>query len=162
MNKTSLVTAAAALAVASFASSASAREAALAGDYVGQVHGSSSSFVAVVLGKHGSVNAYLGDGQRLAERFAGTTADGKLDLGSRNGYRLRLKMTYGRASGTVRFPSGASRPFSAVAVAAPGGVQKILVGPADRPTLGGWIVWDPGSAIGRVIPSPSTQVERGW
>jgi hypothetical protein len=162
MNKTSLVTAAAALAAASLASSASAREAALAGDYVGQVHGSSSSsFVAVVLGTHGSVNAYLSDGHSLAERFAGSTADGRLDVGSRQGYRLRLRLTFGHASGTIRFPSGASRSFDAVAVAAPGGVQKILVGPADRPTLGGWIVWDPGSAVGHVIPSPSTLVERG-
>jgi hypothetical protein len=152
---------AAALAAASFAGSASARQAALAGDYVGQVHGAQSSFVAVALGAHGSVNAYLSNGHQLAERFAGSTADGTLDLASRDGYRLRLTLTYGRASGVVRFPSGTSRSFSAVAVAAPGGIQKILVGPADRPTLGGWIVWDPGSAVGHVVASPSTQVERG-
>ena len=159
MNRTSLITAAAALAAASFASSASAREVALAGDYVGAVHGSQSSFVAVVLGTNGNVNAYLSDGHRLAERFAGSGADGTLDLTSRGGYRLRLTLTYGRASGTVRFPSGVSRSFSAAAVAAPGGVEKILVGPADRQTLGGWIVWDAGSTTGRVVPSPSTQVQ---
>lgn len=159
MNKTTLITAAAALAAASFAGSASARELALAGDYVGPVHGSQSSFVAVVLGAQGNVNAYLSNGHRLAERFAGSAGDGTLSLVSRGGYRLRLTLTYGRASGTVRFPSGATRDFSAVAVAAPGGVQKILVGPADRQTLGGWIVWDPGSRVGRVVPSPSTEVE---
>jgi hypothetical protein len=159
MNKTSLLTVAAALAAASFAGSASAREAALAGDYVGPLHGSSSSFVAVALGAHGSVNAYLSNGHQLAQRFAGSTADGTLDLESRDGYRLRLTLTYGRASGIVRFPSGASSSFSAAAVAAPGGIQRILVGPADRQTLGGWIVWNTGSTVGRIVPSPSTQVE---
>jgi hypothetical protein len=158
MNRTPLISLAAALAAASFAGSASAREAALAGDYVGSVHGSPSSFVAVALGVHGSVNAYLSDGQQLAERFAGSNGDGTLDLTSRGGYRLRLTLTYGRASGSVRFPSGASRAFSAVSVAAPGGIEKILVGPADRQTLGGWIVWD-GSTAARFVPSPSTQLE---
>jgi hypothetical protein len=160
MNKTSLITAVvAAVAAAPFAGSASARETALAGDYVGQVHGSQSSFVAVVLGTHGNVNAYLSNGHRLAERFAGSTADDTLELASRSGYRLRLTLTYGRASGTVSFPSGASRSFNAAALAAPGGVQRILVGPADRQTLGGWIVWDRGSTVGRIVPSPSTQIE---
>lgn len=159
MNKTLLITAAAALAAASFAGSASARELALAGDYVGAVHGSQSSFLAVVLGTHGNVNAYLSNGHRLAERFAGSTADGTAALTSRGGYRLQLTLTYGRASGTVRFPSGASRAFSAVAVAAPGGVEKILVGPPDRQTLGGWIIWNSGSTVGRVVPSPSTQMQ---
>jgi hypothetical protein len=159
MNRTTLITVAAALAAASFAGSASAREVALAGDYVGSVHGSNSSFVAVVLGAQGRVNAYLGNGHRLAERFAGSTEDGTLDLASRDGYGLRLTLTYGHASGTVRFPSGASRAFSAVAVDAPGSVHRILVGPADRQTLGGWIVWDAGSTVGRVVPSPSTEVE---
>ena len=159
MNKTSLITVAAAVAVASFAGSASAREAALAGDYVGAVHGSPSSVVAVALGQHGSVNAYLSNGHQLAERFAGSAGNGTLDLSSRGGYRLQLTLTYGHASGTVRFPSGASRSFSAVAIAAPGGAQRILVGPADRQTLGGWIVWDKGSTVGRIVPSPSTQFE---
>jgi hypothetical protein len=59
----------------------------------------------------------------------------------------------------VCFPSGVTRAFSAAAVAAPGGVERILVGPADRQTLGGWIVWDAGSTVGRVVPSPSTQVQ---
>jgi hypothetical protein len=159
MNKTMLITAAAALAAASFAGAASARELALAGDYVGPVPGSQSSFVAVVLGTDGDVNAYLSDGHRLAERFSGSTADGTLSLVSRGGYRLRLTLTYGRASGTVRWPSGVTRVFSAASVAAPGGVDRILVGPADRQTLGGWIVWDAGSTVGRVVPSPSTQVQ---
>ena len=159
MNKTSLITVAAALAAAALASSASAREAALAGDYVGTVQGSQSSFVAVALGAHGSVNAYLSNGHRLAERFAGSSTDGTLDLASRGGYRLRLTLSYGRASGTVRFPTGASRSFDAVAVAAPGGIEKILFGPADRQTLGGWIVWDRGSTVGRFVASPSTQLE---
>src|SRR5690348_18273214 len=40
-----------------------------------------------------------------------------------------------------------------VAVAAPGGVERILVGPADRQTLGGWIIWGSGSTVGRVVRS---------
>jgi hypothetical protein len=160
MSRTSFITAAAALAAASLVGSASAREVALAGDYVGAVHGSPSSFVAVVLAAQGSVNAYLSNGHRLAERFAGRAGDGTLSLASRNGYGLRVTLTRGRAVGTVHFPSGATRAFSAVAVAAPGGVHAILVGPADRQTLGGWIVWDAAATVGRVVPSPSTQVER--
>jgi hypothetical protein len=158
MTKTHIATAAAALvAAASFAGTASARQLALAGDYVGTVQGS-HSFVAVVLGREGGVRAYLSNGHQLAERFAGAAGDGSLDLASQQGYRLRLQLTYGHVHGTIGFPSGARRSFSADAVAAPGGVYRILVGPADRQTLGGWIVWDSGSALGRVVPSPSTQV----
>jgi hypothetical protein len=160
MSRTPFIAAVAALAAASFAGSASAREAALAGGYVGQVHGSQSSFVAVVLGAEGRVNAYLSNGHRLAERFAGSTGNGTLSVASPGGYTLHLRLTRGRAVGTVISPAGASRAFSAVAVADPGGVRAILVGPAGRQTLGGWIVWDAGAKVGRVVPSPSTKIER--
>jgi hypothetical protein len=151
---------AAVVAAAAFAGSASARATFTAGDYVGPLRGS-SSFVALLLGEHGGVRAYVSDAHSLAEWFEGNTVDGGLSATSKHGYRLRLTLAGGRAFGTVRFPSGAVHPFSARAVSGPGRLFQIVLGPADRPYLGGWIVWNPGEALGRVVPSPLTQLERG-
>jgi len=160
--KTKVIAALAAVcaAAAAFAASASARTTFVASGYLGTLRGS-HAFVAVVLGERGGLRAYVSDSSRVAERFAGQ-ADGsrELSLSSRHGYRLRVSIAGGRASGTVRFPSGARHVFSAVAVVRPGHLYRIDVTTAGRRLLGGWIVWQPGDALGRVFPSPSTQLGR--
>jgi phenylacetate-coenzyme A ligase PaaK-like adenylate-forming protein len=149
---------AAVLAAAAFAGSASARATFTAGGYVGSVSGS-HSFVALVLGTHGAVRAYVSNAHEVAERFAGTAGGGGLSATSKDGYRLRLTLAHERAFGTLRFPSGAVHPFSARAVSAPGRLFRIVLGPPDRPYLGGWIVWNPGEALGHLVRSPSTRGE---
>jgi phenylacetate-coenzyme A ligase PaaK-like adenylate-forming protein len=151
---------AAVVAAAAFVGSASARTTFSAGDYVGSLRGS-HSFLALVLGERGGVRAYVSDAHKVAEWFEGNAGNGGLSATSKHGYRLRLAFAHGRAFGTVRFPSGAVHPFSARSVAGPGRLFRIVLGPPERPYLGGWIVWSPGEALGRVVPSPSTQVERG-
>jgi phenylacetate-coenzyme A ligase PaaK-like adenylate-forming protein len=158
--KTKLIAAVAAVvAAAAFVGSASARTTFTAGDYVGPLRGS-SSFVALLLGERGGMRAYVSDAHKVAEWFEGNAVDGDLSATSKHGYRLRLTLAHGRAFGTVRFPSGAVHPFSARAVSGPGRLFRIVLGPPERPYLGGWIVWDPGEALGHVVPSPLTQLER--
>src|SRR5262249_10588051 len=135
---------------------ASARATFVAGSYVGSVRGS-HSFVAVVLGAHGSVRAYVSNAHQIAERFAGTVGEGGLSATSKHGYRLPLRFAHRRAFGAVRFPTGAVHTFSAVPVARPGRLYRIELGPPERRYLGGWIVWDPGAALGVVVRSPSTR-----
>ena len=148
------------VAAAAFVGSASARTTFTAGDYVGSLRGS-SSFVALLLGERGGVRAYVSDAHKVAEWFDGNAGDGGFSATSKHGYRLRLTLAHGRAVGTVRFPSGAVHAFSARAVSGPGRLFRIVLGPPERPYLGGWIVWNPGEALGHVVPSPLTQLERG-
>jgi len=147
---------AAVVAAAALVGSASARTTFSAGGYVGSVSGS-HSFVALVLGTHGAVRAYVSDAHQVAERFAGTAGEGGLSVMSKHGYRLHLTLADGRAFGTVRFPSGAVHAFDARAVSGPGRLFQIVLGPPDERYLGGWIVWNPGEALGRLVRSPSTQ-----
>jgi hypothetical protein len=147
---------AAAIAALAVVSSASARATTYApGDYVAPL-GGSDSFVALLLGAHGGIRAYVSDTHDIAERFAGNADARSFDATSKHGYRLHVTLVNGRASGTVRFPSGARYDFSALPVAKPGSLYRILLGPPERPYLGGWIVWDASEALGHVVASPST------
>jgi phenylacetate-coenzyme A ligase PaaK-like adenylate-forming protein len=147
---------AAVVAAAAFVGSASARTTFTAGGYVGSVSGS-HSFVALVLGAHGAVRAYVSNAHQVAERFAGTAGERGLSATSKHGYRLQLKLAHGRAFGTVRFPSGEVHAFDAQAVSGPGRLFQIVLGPPERRYLGGWIVWNPGEALGRLVRAPSTR-----
>jgi hypothetical protein len=144
------------MAAAACVGSASARTTFTAGGYVGSVSGA-NSFLALVLGADGAVRAYVSDAHQVAERFAGTAGQGALSATSKHGYRLHLTLAHGRAFGTVRFPSGAVHAFDARAVSGPGRLFQIVLGPPERRYLGGWIVWNPGEALGRLVRSPSTR-----
>jgi hypothetical protein len=157
MRRTKVIAAASAsVAALAVAASASARATFVAGGYVGPVSGS-HSFVALVLGAHGGVRAYVSNAHQVAERFAGTAGENGLSATSKHGYRLQLQLAHGRAFGTLRYPSGALHTFTAVPVARPGRLYRIELGPPERRYLGGWIVWDPGETLGHVVRSPSTR-----
>jgi len=119
------------------------------GDYVGTLQGT-DAFVAVLVGTHGGVLAYVCDSKRIAEWFKGRAGSGTsgLTLRSKGGYRLQVTVAGGRATGTVSFPAGGSHPFSVVSVKRPFGLYRVEIRDGGKHYLGGWIVLGDGRTRG--------------
>jgi len=159
---------AAVLVGAALAGGASARAAAPAKAYVGALKGT-DAFVAVVVGEKGNARAYVYDStKRIAAWFQPAASRGvrfeatptrTLGGTSIDGYRLQAAIGDEQVSGSVRFPTGAQHPFTAAAVELTGGAYQIEIGQGVKRYLGGWILWQPGRALGYLVPSPVAQHE---
>jgi hypothetical protein len=172
---TAILAALAAILACAFAGNASAHtsdpvgaEAARAGEYVGQLEGT-TGFVAVLVGDTGGMRAYALDPTcRLAAWSAPappdpTTGDGRpgtphgRNLTSSNGLSLQVAVTSGQITGSVGFPSGQRHLFDARRVAGAHTFHEILIGDGLTRYLGGWILWDKASTIGYLYLPPVVQ-----
>jgi hypothetical protein len=163
----SAAAATAAIAAGVPATGAAARSAAPAGTYVGTLAGT-HAFVAVLIGEQGALRAYVYDAtHRIAAwtgawtgpapggtRFTAAAGAGRVDVTSSEGASLEATIVRGRVSGSVGFTSSGRHVFKAVRVAPPGRFHEILVSSGGTRYLGGWIMWDPGRAVGYLVPAP--------
>jgi hypothetical protein len=137
---------------------------AVAGRWAGQVKGSNAFVAIVVDGRetagHHNVLAYVCNGATgrgaatptIVEWFHGTTSASSFSLRSKDGYRLALTVTHGKATGTLTYPGkgGASRSFAAAAAKGRAGLYRGQKKAGGKTYLAGLIVLNDGRGHGAV------------
>lgn len=131
-------------------------------DYVAQVNGGGAA-VAISVHK-GKAVAYICNGHAVAAWYRGTAAHGKLNLTGKNGARLSVDYSSGKATGSV-MADGVRYSFSARMV------HGVLRLGHRRPGLyeatatvhgvsikSGWIVLPDGSQVGSVEYDPTSAI----
>jgi hypothetical protein len=113
-------------------------------DYAGRAKGS-RALVAISIRK-GRVVAYFCDGRHEAW-LKGAAQDERLALTGAKGAELAGSIAEGRATGTVRLPSG-EWEFVAPAVVKPSGLYRASALVRGARIRGGWIVLPDGSQVG--------------